>query len=111
METFALTHPGYKRKHNEDHSFIKEFSDNRCLLAVCTHTALWTLIMRPRHKSKNNRVVTAKVIDLFFRSSDRCPRLVPDLLDGDNVEACDGMPQGFHDGRLPGLGDPQTPEC
>ncbi|QTA91849.1 PP2C family protein-serine/threonine phosphatase [Desulfonema magnum] len=34
METFALTHPGYKRKHNEDHSFIKEFSDNKCLLAV-----------------------------------------------------------------------------
>ncbi len=34
MEIFALTHPGYKRKNNEDHSLIKEFSDSTCLLAV-----------------------------------------------------------------------------
>ena len=34
METFALTHTGYKRKHNEDRYFLKQFSEDTCLIAV-----------------------------------------------------------------------------
>lgn len=34
METFALTHTGYKRKHNEDRCFLKQFSEDTCIMAV-----------------------------------------------------------------------------
>ncbi|OQX00388.1 MAG: hypothetical protein BWK80_61930 [Desulfobacteraceae bacterium IS3] len=34
METFSITHPGHKRKNNEDNFLIKEFADESCFLAV-----------------------------------------------------------------------------